>query len=184
MKKFTFLIIIFTLALCSCSSDDDTNAITLDATTTLPGTWNLTGLTVTNGSLDTGISMGAINFTVTGKDFDQTITFNEDNTFTSTGGYTAEINFTTLGISDSQEQTITDFLESGSWNATTNEITFTNTASTNTAVIETITATTVTLELPLKDGILDTSSLGSIGSISLGNITDISGTARITLVKQ
>ncbi|TQD40705.1 hypothetical protein [Haloflavibacter putidus] len=117
MKKIMLMAVaIVTVTLMSCSSDDDSTQAAPNSSE-LAGSWELTDFHY-NG--ETTTTMAGQSFTTTydaqGQDFDNAVvTFNEDNTYTSSGSYDIEITMNTMGQETTQTSTLNDVYGSGTW---------------------------------------------------------------------
>lgn len=125
MKIFKSIITLFvlTIAVASCSTDDDTPEVNNDL---IVGEWEITDLvsetnttTTFNGESFVASAIGV------GSNFNYTITFNEDNTTTASGSYA----FTTTTIIQGEEvvQTtpIEDLMTEGTWSIDGDQLIFT-----------------------------------------------------------
>jgi len=158
MKKFAlYLFIATTTFLVSCSDDED--APTVD-TSLLAGEWNLTEIRTENGKATATIPASpipiSVGFSLTGKDYNATLTFTESdtqgapNTFTGAGGFTV-IGTLKLPIGDpiTEEEIIPDFFGSGEWSISENNLSTTVQGQTITYDIIELTAQKLVLKVSL-----------------------------------
>ena len=113
-NKFNLLIILtFALTLISCS-DDDSDSSTINGD--VSGEWMIESINYTGSSVTTAQG-NSITSSFEGESFDEnaTITFNDDNTFTSQGSYSIEL--TTIAFGETQDQIveIDDYNSEGDW---------------------------------------------------------------------
>ena len=113
-NKLNFLIILtFALTLISCS-DDDSDSSTINGD--VSGEWMIESINYTGSSVTTAQG-NSITSNFTGESFDEnaTVTFNDDNTFTSQGSYSIQLTTTTFGQTEDQSITIDDYNSEGDW---------------------------------------------------------------------
>lgn len=124
MKHFKSIITLFvlTIALVSCSTDDDAPDVD---TNLIVGEWAISDLTT-----DSDLSYTALGQTVTstsngnGSNFDYSVTFNEDNTLVANGSYDYTTTTSTQGLEDTQTFAIDDVNTDGTWSISGDQITF------------------------------------------------------------
>lgn len=119
-KLSTLLILLFALVLMSCESDDDSASINGEVN----GEWNIESINYT-GSTVTSAQGNSITSNFTGESFDEnaTLIFNADNTFTSQGSYSIELETTTLGQTQNQSVPIDNYSSEGEWSLSGNILT-------------------------------------------------------------
>lgn len=142
MKTLTkILSLSLLIAISSCKKDDDTLNVTNED---VAGIWSLTDVSCTDGTTTTTVD-GAPpisgTFTVTGKNYNLTVTFNADGTYESEGSYTAVVTVKVQGITDVQESDSGFFEGTGTWSVSGNTLTSNDGATTSTATIEELTDT-------------------------------------------
>ncbi len=104
------------VTLMSCSSDDESTSA-VPTNSELTGVWELTTF---NYGGETTTTMDGESLTITydaqGQNFDNAVvTFNEDNTYTSSGSYEIEMTMTMMGQESTQTHTLNDVYGSGTW---------------------------------------------------------------------
>jgi len=158
MKKLILLLFLAsTTVFVSCGSDDDTVSIEVDESL-IAGDWNLTALSVDNGRTTT-VAEGqsaSIDYTTVGKDFTLETTFNDSTnpkTYISSGGYTAVITQTFLGQTTTQEQPISDFLESGEWRVEGNMLITTTNGVEQAAEITILNSETLSFKIEINESL-------------------------------
>lgn len=107
-----YLLLVFSLFIFSCGDDPED-----PSEGGFEGTWNLVGLDYTGQSVtDFGVG-GTItqDFEGLGRNFDASVTFNKDMTYTAEGNYIIELMTTSLGQTVTTTETIEGFLDNGTY---------------------------------------------------------------------
>lgn len=145
LAKISSLLLLILIA--SCKKDNDTINVNQED---VEGTWNLTDVSCTDGTTTTTVD-GAPpisgTFTVTGKNYNLTVTFNADGTYESQGSYTAVVTVKVQGITDVQESDSGFFEGTGTWSVSGNTLTANDGATTSTSTIEELTDTKMVIAL-------------------------------------
>ena len=121
---------IFVFSFSSCSDDDGPSQSASNNTSsgTLIGAWEMTSL---NYAGETSTSAGGVTitseFSGVGKDFTYVMEFNDNpKTYSTSGGYVVDLTTTVSGTSFTQEVPIVDYVTSGTWSVSNNELTTTD----------------------------------------------------------
>jgi len=169
MKKLNLLFLaIFTMAIVSCSSDDDNGGS--NTTGDLLGTWvgqtvNYSGSTVTTFQ---GQNITA-DFVGEGYDVDYTLTFSENpNEVTSNGSYSIELTTTIAGQSTTQNEENIQFLETSDWAREGDQLTITTNGESTTGTIQELTATSLVLAI---DTVEQTSEQGIDTTVTINAVS-------------
>lgn len=177
MKNYLIYFLAFGL-LFSCSEDDTDTVIDESF---LSGTWSLTEITSENGTVTLTSDVLPLpvsgNYSVSGENITSQIIFtvggeNEDNTFTSSGGFTliGEATFTTQDPIRIEED-VTEFLGEGTWTVENNELTITSSGTSETFPL-TGNENTIRLTFPIDETVEEN-----------GVTLDISGTQIFVFTK-
>ncbi|MFN0013054.1 MAG: lipocalin family protein [Saprospiraceae bacterium] len=159
--------------LTSCKKDEIPNFNQADAV----GTWDLAAVSCNDGMSTTtvpGIPPVSATFTVSGKNYNSTVTFNADGTYSSQGSYTAVITTVTQGQTDTQEEDTGFFEGMGTWSLSGNTMTVTEGTKTSTTTVEELTSTKMVMAVKINETVSDP---------VLGFSTVVKGTYRFTLTK-
>lgn len=146
MKKISVLCFALALVLSACSNDDDNNN-TEDTSGDLIGTWigqdiDYTGSTVTS-ALGQDITS---TFVGEAYDIDYTLTFSENpNEVVSDGNYNIELTTTVLGQTQTETIENLEFLNTGTWIRSGNELTIVSDEGTTEATIVELSGNTLVL---------------------------------------
>ncbi|WP_025741148.1 hypothetical protein [Aquimarina pacifica] len=187
MKRISFILFLLSFSLfTACSDDDNANEQEDDSselTGTLTGDWNLTGLTASDGTLNTTVEGQAVSlsYTAIGKDFNTEVSFSESpNVVTSSGSFTTEVTFSFFGIEESQEVPGQEFAIVGTWSLEGDQLTILNTTTSEEriATVTTLTDTTLIFEIEIDENLEDSTLFE--GFDLTGTIT---GTVVYTLTK-
>lgn len=137
MKRLLILFLGFSFTLTSCSSDDD-GGNTINAN--IVGTWTLTKL---NSESDFGFATA----TGQGKDYDATLTFNDQpNQVFGSGSVVLELTTYVNGIALSTDEQLISFenqFETGQWELSGSKLTLSGEGSQVTATVEKLTSNTL-----------------------------------------
>src|SRR5690554_1209175 len=161
MKTLRFLFLtVFITSLVACSKDDDNTP----PSSSVIGSWTLVDggiepTTITMEGLDFPIQISGsfINISDTNR-----INFNEDNTFTSvTGSITLQIEMVVMGMPQTQDVEITDFLGEGTWEIANDKLIINNDNGT-TIPYQIVSFTETDLVLKAKTSDIDTGSGTSV----------------------
>jgi len=110
-------ILVFATLLISCENDDNINA-------DITGEWNIESINYTGSTVLSNIGNSITsNFVAESSNENASMTFHDDNTFTSQGSYTIELQTTTLGQTQSQTTTVDDYDSEGEWSLNGNILT-------------------------------------------------------------
>jgi len=119
MKKIPILLFLAISTLfVSCEKEGGDEPNVAVSQEDLQGTWNVTGYLVEDGQTTTVVQGQSItqDYTAYGKDYDMTLTFNDDpKTVVSNGSYTIVITSTILGQSYTQEAPAFSAFEAAEW---------------------------------------------------------------------
>ena len=190
MKHFKSLIAVLVLSITalSCSSDDDSNGAGAEEEN-LVATWNMTAFEVDNGEIDLEVEdvEFEVDYTQVGSNFNYLISFAEDNSGTSEGGYdvTTTTTTTVFGQTETDTQTTTidsDFSAVFDWTLDGDQLTVSDDtdAPPVTIQITTLTENTLVFEIDLAD----IENLGSEFEDLGGDATvEISGEAVYTFTR-
>ena len=113
MKQLALFL--FVLTFTACTKDDVTPSF---SASDLTGTWNLVSVSCNDGMTTTeGFgSKTSATFVQSSKDHNAKTVFEQNpNTYVSTGSYTAINIITAPGVNSTQEATLQDFKQSGTW---------------------------------------------------------------------
>jgi|GEM_PF-6773674 len=156
----------------ACKKDDNKTA-----NDSVEGTWKMSKMECNDGTTttETGGSTFAGTFTATGKDFNQTIEFKSDGTYTSSGGYTAVLSTTLLGQTTTSEAVISDFLQEGTYEVSGDMLTGTATTG-ETGTYDILTLNTTTMEMKV--------SLNRVQDLNGQGTSTTTGTYYFTLDRQ
>jgi hypothetical protein len=129
MKYIHFaLVSLLFAALFSCSKNGDS----AKPSKTLVGKWKMTSFTYTGTSTVVIDGQSASSpFSGTGKDIDASISFAQDNTYTSEGSYTIALTMGVGGQQIKEDMPIQGFMGSGTWKKDGNKVMITDDATGN-----------------------------------------------------
>lgn len=148
MKKLNYLFIALALVLTACSGDDD-GGNPSDTSGDILGTWIGQDVDYT-GTSSTSVQGQSINSTFVGEayDVDYTLTFTENpNEVVSDGSYSIELTTTALGETFTENVENLEFLNSGAWSRSGNQLTITDNGEDTVATIVELTSTMLVLEV-------------------------------------
>ncbi|MCC6723716.1 MAG: lipocalin family protein [Saprospiraceae bacterium] len=158
MKNAIKILSLLTLVLfAACKKDESTKS-----SSDIEGTWKLTFMSCDDGQITTeagGIASSGT-FTASGKDYNATVNFKADGTFTSSGSYTQVMSLTVDGFEQTLETPTSDFLENGTY--TFDGTTLTTTVDGESGSGEVTVLTDTNLEMEVK--IDKTDDFGGQGS--------------------
>ncbi|GAA3513429.1 hypothetical protein GCM10022393_29030 [Aquimarina addita] len=170
---YLLLVVIITAVFISCDNEDTEDI--LQENVSIIGNWEMTSIEITDGTSTTEFFGEAItlDYTTVGKDIDYTVTFSENpNVLTGEGGYTAVVSTTYAGQTETQEETISDFMNSGAWRKEGNILYTTTEEVESPSTIKELTENTMTVESIINQVIVDP---------DFGLNTTVTGTLTYTL---
>jgi hypothetical protein len=132
-NAFSILTLLTLLLFTACKKDEAKSA-----DNELVGDWKFTAFSCPDGEQSGSTILGSFTqmFTIEGSDFDRTVSFNADGTYTSSGGFKAIMTQTVDGIEQSLETDLADaMLTGGTYEIDGNLMTFTSNGESGTAEI-------------------------------------------------